>query len=247
MKNKQSKRLIDLNKESKDSGLTRETLAEGSETLQSGTRIVAMADLHCQTPEIPDGDILILPGDLTWRGNLKELERVCRYLGLLPHKHKIAIAGNHDWCFQQKIHKKAEKMLEDVGVTYLKDSGVDILGTKIYGSPWQPEFHAWAFNVNRGDLHHHWDKIPNDLDILVVHGPPYGYGDMTTRGERVGCEELALNLTKTKPKYVFYGHIHEDTGIWSMNNGLTKLYNCSIGPDHSLYGKDAGKPVVVDI
>ena len=43
-------------------------------------------------------------------------------------------------------------------------------GLKIYGSPWQPEFGGWAFNVKRGnDILKKWNKIPTDTDILISY------------------------------------------------------------------------------
>lgn len=208
-------------------------------------RLVAIADLHSQTPVLPEGDILTISGDLTWRGNLQELEKVCAWLKAQPHKHKVIIAGNHDWCFENKT-KKAEQMVADAGVTYLRDSGCEIEGLKFYGSPWQPWFHSWAFNVQRGSLHLYWDKIPANLDVLLVHGPPFGYGDRTSRGDRVGCEELISALHQKVPKHVFYGHIHEDTGSWRFNEGETMLYNCSIGPTFVSEGPSCA-PFVIDL
>lgn len=209
-------------------------------------RLVALADLHCQEPKLPKGDILTISGDLTWRGTLNELEKVSAWLRKQPFKHKIVIAGNHDFAFQdEKRRQQAELMFGGDGIVYLRDQGVTIEGLKFYGSPWQPWFHNWAFNVQRGMLSYYWDKIPKDLDVLLVHGPPFGYGDRCHKGDRVGCEELVNALHQKVPKHVFYGHIHEDIGQWSMNEGETKLYNCSIGPDYT--HNFIPQPVVVDL
>lgn len=215
-------------------------------------RIVALADLHSSKPQVPDGDVLVVAGDLTWEGQLHQVADVAAWFKTLPHKHKVVIAGNHDFSFDKNFDsgtrvKDAVKLLEDVGCTYLMDSGCEIDGKKFYGSPWQPWFHDWAFNVTRGRLHPYWAKIPSDLDVLVVHGPPHGYGDRVMNGDRVGCEELHDALVLKKPKNVFYGHIHEDTGAWTMNGGATNLYNCSIGPIFGWGTVNSGKPVVVDI
>lgn len=209
-------------------------------------KLVALADLHCQYPVLPEGDILAISGDLTYRGTLEELGRVCSWLEVQDFKHKVVIAGNHDFCFQNRA-SKAQQYLANAGVKYLQDTGTTIEGRTFYGSPWQPWFHNWAFNVDRGYLHRYWSKIPENLDVLLVHGPPFGYGDRTSRGERVGCEELVPALLVKKPKKVFYGHIHEDVGHWTINDGATDLYNCSIGPDYSIMPKPSGLPVVVEI
>lgn len=89
---------------------------------------------------------------------------------------------------------------------------------KVYGSPWQPEFFGWAFNAQRGpEILGKWRMIPSDVDILLTHGPPYGYGD-TAGGERVGCMDLMNELThRIRPRLHVFGHIHEDAGVWTHN------------------------------
>jgi hypothetical protein len=51
---------------------------------------------------------------------------------------------------------------------------VIIEGVKIYGSPWLPSYHDWAFNLERGGevLKQKWEQIPNGTDVLITHGPP---------------------------------------------------------------------------
>jgi len=216
-------------------------------------RIIAIADVHNQQVHVPDGDVLVVAGDLTGSGTLTQIKQVAAWLKTQSHKHKVIIAGNHDFCLDKDskygaLVPEAVKALQDAGCTYLMDSGCEIEGKKFYGSPWQPWFHDWAFNVHRGNLHVHWNKIPNDLDVLLVHGPPLGYGDLTVHGERVGCSELLRALEQKKPKHVFYGHIHEDTGTWTVNNGQTNLHNCSVGPIHHWNSSaNPGLPVVLDI
>ena len=55
-----------------------------------------------------------------------------------------------------------------------------------------------------------WDQIPSDTDILVTHGPPFGFGDMTSGRNNVGCKDLYEQVsTRIKPKFHIFGHIHE--------------------------------------
>ena len=38
------------------------------------------------------------------------------------------------------------------------------------GTPWQPEFGGWAFNLKRGEeCVQKWNLIPRDTDVLVTH------------------------------------------------------------------------------
>jgi hypothetical protein len=104
----------------------------------------------------------------------------CRWFNSLDqYKHKIFIAGNHDWGFQTHPEDVSDILKWYPNITYLQDSSVEIEGIKIYGSPWQPEFFQWAFNLQRGpEIQEKWDMIPLDTDILITHGPVYGHGDL---------------------------------------------------------------------
>ena len=108
----------------------------------------------------------------------------------------------------------AEKYFKDSGIIYLNDSGIEIEGTKFWGSPIQPWFHDWAFNRVRGEeIKRHWDLIPMDTDVLITHGPPFGLLDMCANGERVGCKDLLETIAKIRPRVHAFGHIHEKYGI----------------------------------
>lgn len=101
--------------------------------------------------------------------------------------------------------------------TYLEDELIEIFGLRIYGSPWQPEFCKWAFNLPRGQpCLEKWNKIPKGLDILITHTPPLGHGDLCCSGVRAGCVELLSTVQqRVKPKYHVFGHVHEGYGITS--------------------------------
>jgi len=177
-------------------------------------RVVCMSDTHTKHDrvKVPEGDILIHAGDFTNRGSISDIQRFSEFIGRQPHKYKIVIAGNHDRSFES-APLDAQKELKNC--IYLQDSGIEIEGIKIWGSPWQPEFCNWAFNLDRGKpLKEKWDLIPNDTDILITHGPPYGYGDETTNKEKVGCDELLHAIKKRiHPKAHVCGHIHEAYGV----------------------------------
>jgi Icc-related predicted phosphoesterase len=138
------------------------------------------------------------------------------WFSALDIKHKVFIAGNHDFGFE--ISNTIAPEYEEMGVTYLMDRMVEINGIKIYGSPWQPRFYNWAFNVDRGDaIAKKWENIPHGLDILVTHGPVFGILDDTIQGIRVGCEELYKKVMEVKPKYHICGHIHYGYGTRLMD------------------------------
>jgi Icc-related predicted phosphoesterase len=115
------------------------------------------------------------------------------------------------------------------------------LGIKFYGSPWQPWFCDWAFNLQRGpEIKAKWDLIPLDTQVLITHGPPLGYGDKTFENELVGCQDLLNAILAIKPRYHICGHIHEGMGI-SCNEYTTFLNVSSCDPWYSI----ANPPAVI--
>jgi len=186
-------------------------------------RIVAVADTHTFTSDliVPDGDILIHAGDMCRGGDLDEMREVAAWLAGLPHRHKIIVAGNHDWCF---VHEPAAARALLGGMHYLEDAPLELEGFRFYGSPWQPEFNDWAFNLPRGaPLAAMWAKIPAGLDVLITHSPPQGLGDRSPVGGRTGCEDLRRRITEVAPRLHVFGHIHQDGGLWT--EGATVFAN----------------------
>lgn len=175
-------------------------------------RIVCISDSHSSHKDVivPDGDILLHAGDSTYVGDISEITKFNEWLGSLPHKNKIIIAGNHDWLFQTNPVLATSLITNAI---YLEDDFCEVMGLKIYGSPWQPWFFDWAFNLERGkEIAEKWTLIPEDTDILITHGPPYSILDETPRGEMVGCEELFKVVQRIKPELHVFGHIHHSYG-----------------------------------
>ena len=190
-------------------------------------KIVCLSDTHMEHEQIavPDGDVLIHAGDSTYRGTVPELVRVNAWLGSLPHRYKIIIAGNHDWLFERSPQFAPTLMSN---AHYLLDNFIEIEGLKIYGAPWQPRFFDWAFNVDRGaEIARKWQMIPGDIDVLITHGPPHGILDeVPYRHEHVGCEELLPVVNRIKPRAHIFGHIHAGYGMVEQNG--IKFVNASI-------------------
>eukprot|EP00105_Crassostrea_gigas_P030140 XP_011452355.1 PREDICTED: metallophosphoesterase MPPED2 isoform X2 [Crassostrea gigas] len=215
-------------------------------------RFVCISDTHGKIEgsklHMPPGDVLLHAGDFTQKGHMNEIQKFNSYLGALPYKVKVVIAGNHDLTFDDNITEASlrtfgvqkstvqsylsERGLKSVkqmltSAIYLEDSLVTVCGIKIYGAPWQPVFCDWGFNLKRGeDILKKWQTIPADLDILMTHGPPVGHGDLTGGNNNVGCVELLNTVQKrVKPKFHVFGHIHEGYGVTS--DGYTTFINAS--------------------
>jgi Icc-related predicted phosphoesterase len=195
-------------------------------------RIVAVSDLHGFLPDIPACDLLLLAGDLCpvedhdlfFQGQW--LRTVFReWLQSLAARKIIGIAGNHDVVFE----RGRDLVPRDLPWTYLQDSGTEFEGWKIWGTPWQPWFFDWAFNGSPEKLERQWSLIPDDTVILVVHGPPRGYGDGVPEHGGVrsaGCPLLLERIQEMQPRLVVYGHIHEGRGQWQL--GRTTLANVTL-------------------
>jgi Icc-related predicted phosphoesterase len=189
-------------------------------------KVVCLADTHTLHENIivPEGDLLIHAGDFCGSGTIQELLRFNVWLGTLPHQHKIVIAGNHDWPFQRDPSVRGFL----TNAIYLQDSEVTVNGVRIYGSPWQPEFFNWAFNLKRGEeLKRKWDQIPDGVDILVTHGPAYGVGDLLLSGEHVGCVDLLGAIERVKPRFHICGHIHSGYGSYALKDLGVTMINAS--------------------
>jgi Icc-related predicted phosphoesterase len=171
-------------------------------TKATSVRIVCLSDTHGlhRRLTLPQADILIHSGDFMVHGrSTDEIDDFNAWLGSLPHKHKIVIAGNHDLLFEVRPTEARARIINAV---YLEDTGVTLEGLNFWGSPVTPVFGDWAFAADRGAaIRRHWDKIPDDTDVLVTHGPPFGTLDKPDiLAPHFGCQELTKAVIRTKPR-----------------------------------------------
>ncbi len=166
-------------------------------------KIAAMSDTHNRHEDIDLSrvvgcDMVIHSGDATIQGKKKELNRFLDWYAELPCKYKIFVPGNHDIGMQERQVSYTKKFAQR-GVEVLIDSGTMVEDYYIWGMPWTPRFHDWAFNAAR-DLQDSVDynkengamkvypmmkdfvdKIPDHTNILVTHGPCRDILDSVTR------------------------------------------------------------------
>jgi len=183
-------------------------------------RIVIISDTHGfhNKISIPYGDVFIHAGDFCNFGTFNEARKFAIWLNELPHKYKIIIAGNHDIIIEKD--SEVSGLIFGGIAEYLQDSGTEIKGIKFYGCPYQPEFNNWAFNLPRKSkrLKNKWDKICDDVDILITHTPPFGILDKNYKSEHCGCELLRERIEEIQPKIHIFGHVHENYGMTKYNN-----------------------------
>ena len=166
------------------------------------------------------------------------------WLGKQPFENRIVIGGNHDRFFQNSP-EQARGILTNA--IYLENSGVTINGVSFWGSPYTPEFLNWAFMYPRGEsARKYWDQIPQALDVLITHGPPFGILDQVDLvGEHLGCAELLKAVEVKKPKVHIFGHIHGGAG--TFNNGVTRFINAAYLNERYKPSEPAGKIRIVEI
>jgi Icc-related predicted phosphoesterase len=217
-------------------------------------KITFISDTHNKhnqiTKDLYGGDLLIHAGDISSMGYKHEIQNFCKWFSSIDnYTSKVFIAGNHDWGFQDNPKQVKEILEEHKNITYLQDQ-LDMIGestdsmVKIWGSPWQPEFYNWAFNLPRNgeELKGKWDLIPSDTDILITHGPAWGYVDKI-RGTQtpLGCELLVNRIKEIKPKIHVCGHIHSGYGYYF--DGDTHFINASVLGESYYYEND---PITVE-
>ena len=222
-------------------------------------RITLISDTHTKHDELswdpsdlPGGDLLIHAGDIMNSGyNSNDITSFCKWFNELEqYDHKVFIAGNHDRKFEDKPEQAMEIVNSYKNITYLQDDwakfGDDDFMAKIYGSPWQPEFYSWAFNLPKGGpgLMSKWEAIPADTDILITHGPPQDHLDISGppyNEPHLGCALLREKVDAQPPKIHVFGHIHGGYG-YKFHNG-THFFNASILNERYEY---ENKPVTFD-
>ena len=217
-------------------------------------KITFISDTHTKhkqvTDLLPGGDLLIHAGDFTSMGYKHEIQQFFKWFsGLNNYTHKIVVAGNHDLMFEDDPKQAKEIISVYPNATYLQDD-LELIGddystaVKVYGSPWQPEFYNWAFNLPRmgWELQQKWDDIPVGVDILVTHGPAWGHLDTVVgQNMHLGCELLANRINIVKPKIHVFGHIHTGYG-YKFDNG-THYFNASVLNEQYIFTQ---KPLTVD-
>ena len=183
--------------------------------------IHAISDLHGYRPALTGGDLLIIAGDLTARDEYVEYGVFFEWLESLDYKRKIIIAGNHD----NKLNDDIDLDFPDLGIEYLQDSGTEFEGLKIWGTPHSLWFNGInpnckAFTGRERQMRKWYEKIPEGLDILISHGPPYGILDKNYEGKNCGCISLMNCIEMIMPEMVLFGHIHENGGQYVQKKGI---------------------------
>ena len=189
-------------------------------------RIVFISDTHTKYEEIkiPECDILISAGDYSGRGETYSVVHFHRWLSKQPAKEFISVQGNHEVWVEKHWHDAWSIVNKiDERIRFVREESFVLEGIKFHCSAWSPEFCGWAFGAKRGeDIAKHWALIPDDTQVLVTHGPPYGILDTVFDGaENLGCRDLRKRLENLKRlKIHAFGHIHGGYGAKLVDGKL---------------------------
>ena len=212
-------------------------------------KITFISDTHTKhhqvTSQLPGGDLLIHAGDFSSRGYKDEVDGFFDWFNKLDnYTNKIVIAGNHDLMFEDDPMLAKDIISYYPKVTYLQDD-LEVIGdnysssVKVWGSPWQPEFYNWAFNLPKDgvELKQKWSQIPTGIDILITHGPPHGHLDTVVgQYDNLGCKMLSERIEVVKPKIHVFGHIHSGYG-YKFEDGTHYINSSVLGEDYIFKNK----------
>lgn len=180
-------------------------------------KIVVIADTHGVLPIIPPCDVLLLGGDVApdmlathfsmWDPDKSRADQMhwlsTDYLSweaYVPAKHILVTPGNHDWW---------TKLPEMARSRVLIDEGVIIDNVSFWMTPWTSKIPGWNYMLDAYRRRERFLMIPSGIDMLVSHGPMFGYLDRTYTNIHAGCPELLDIVKDRKPAHFFHGHIHE--------------------------------------
>ena len=155
-------------------------------------KVCAISDLHGYLPEIEESDILLIVGDIspleiqfnkpkmkTW------LETEFAYwIKSLPVDKVYMVAGNHDGYFEgiNPMQLAAIKQACDFKLMYLENDWIihrhEGQEYKIFGTPYCHIFGSWPFMVSDERMEEYFKSIPDKVDIIISHDPPYGIGQV---------------------------------------------------------------------
>lgn len=206
---------------------------------------IFITDLHGHfdaLEKLPPTNLLILGGDLTNFGTPQEFEAVVRMLRQ-RFTYVIGVAGNLD------PGPAADGILADfgmyVGLLIQNMNGYNLIGDS--GSNKCPRPTPYEWDDEERCKHLDCLGLPQ-VDILVTHAPPYGFGaDVIANGAHVGSKYVARLAEMTTPKVHCCGHIHEAAGIYDENG--TVLVNPGPFGDEGNYAEitlpiDGSRPIV---
>jgi Icc-related predicted phosphoesterase len=67
----------------------------------------------------------------------------------------------------------------------------------------------------------------DQADVLIVHSPPKGFGDVTSAGLSIGSTAIRAAIERIQPQLAVFGHIHDS---WGARGQIGKTQVANLGP-----------------
>lgn len=173
--------------------------------------------MHREMHSLPYADIIVHSGDFCREGTEGEVIDFIEWFDSLEYNHKIFVAGNHD----DYLHNAQIDGLPE-NIHYLYYSALNIEGINFYGIP------MFSADIISQKYQKQILEIPNNIDVLITHQPPFGILDKTTN-KHYGDIDILNQVCAIKPKFHLFGHVHNNNGIIS---GSTTFINSAMSDEN---------------
>ncbi|BBB32760.1 conserved hypothetical protein [Thermotomaculum hydrothermale] len=178
-------------------------------------RLAVLSDIHGNLEKLAEGgkilrdaDAIIVCGDISRHGDLKEIKEVISELKEI-NPAIFAIPGNMDG-------KDSINILEELGVN-IHGKQIEVKGIKFagcggstktpFGTPFELD-EDFIYNCLKNNLNE------PEKTVVVCHNPPYKTKtDRTIFGMHVGSKKLRNLIEDKQPVAFLCGHIHESANI----------------------------------
>jgi Icc-related predicted phosphoesterase len=208
-------------------------------------KIWHISDTHMNHGQlvVPEGvDIVIHSGDASnYRDpyrNEPEMRAFIDWFACIPIPTKVFVPGNHDTSVEKGLVSR--ELIESRGINLLLTEGREISGLRFWGSPFTPKYGDWSYMKDRGTINRVWDTIPEGVDVVITHGPPFSVLDATIRRDNeydlCGDSALFKAVKRVDPKLMCFGHVHSfrdvrNSGTRTVHGMRTVFSNASCVDD----------------
>lgn len=205
-------------------------------------KICAISDTHGQHRllNIEPSDILCIAGDISplmIQGRKAEMMHWLKtdflpWCEELPVNKVFVTFGNHELAISHMEEEVLDLVNPDSKVVFLINSGAEYNGYKIWGSPMSNKFGNWAYMKSEREELEIFRTMPDNVDILIVHGPPYNACDICWQHpygnhEHLGNRALTVVIEEKEPKITLCGHLHTGSQYEKLYDEYD-VYNVSV-------------------
>ena len=204
-------------------------------------KLLLFSDVHCSQPAVKrlidkaeQADVLVGAGDF---GIMRQgvVETLAPFETV--QKPLVMVCGNGE----SDVELKDAATWKQAYV--LHGNGVVLQGIEFFGLgggiPVTP-FGSWSFDIDEENATELLSECPQG-GVLVVHSPPFGAVDVSSRGKHLGSQAIRITVERCRPRLVVCGHIHDSSGRWEKI-GDTIVVNA--GPEGILWDLESNSSMV---